>query len=640
MLPVDARMQRLRDWNAAYRLGKPLISDQEYDVELLDLEKLLPADVFQVFRQTLVEPSGSVRHAHIIGSLENVYPENELLSKRLFSDWLTRHSIQRVFVSAKVDGMSGVLDYSNGHPILGSTRGDGYTGERITPWKIQRLCPTLTEPRSLQVRCEFTLTGNTYKDFGFKNRRNGTVGIIKADSVQEARVDAVGVKAYQILGSDLPRVEQFQILEKLGFETPPHAVMDVTPNLAVDLEQLLDRWRAQADYDIDGLVVCDEGFAFENAYYPEKMVAFKTFKKYVETTVRGVELSVSKGGNLIPVLLLDPVEIDGTTVSRASGYNIQTVKTSGLGIGAKVGIHKAGEIIPEVTCVLEPAPVSLPSDCPSCGAAVSQDGVHLRCTSNFCASKDLERLEYFLLKRGVEGASKVSLRKWGLLCVEDLLTFRPDIRLKSQTTFHEQVIDKVLNCPNPEDLLGAMSFDNGGGLATVKRLLQFYGFDALQSFAADHVLPETYPPKIKSQTLQNILSGGWKRNVADVFKILEDPRRYSELPKTFQDRQLSSAGVDASGIDQESTGPLAGKTFLITGELSVRRKDFESEIVQAGGSILPGVTADLMYLIVGEKPGSKLGKAQKRGTVSIVDEATVRSMMATTTTLASAAAIG
>lgn len=607
---TEQRKARLLKWNIAYRNGNPIVSDQRYDVELMALERELSSQDFEDFRLHLGESGGSIKHPATIGSLENVYSSNPL-GKRTLASWIKEQDVQRVFVSEKIDGMSSVVHYLSSEPVLSATRGDGYSGEKIQDRKTATMFPALTEANlDLQFRCELTLTGDTHKKLGLKNRRNGTVGIVKSEDASDTRFQHIQPIAYHIIGSRLPRVEQYKRLEDLGFQVPKHAVLPADENLSAELEKLYEAWSSESDYDIDGIVACDIRYSDEASYYPKKMVAFKVLKDGIQTTITGIDLRVSKGGKITPVLQIEPIEIDGTTVSQASAYNFGTVRDKKLGVGATVTVHKAGEIIPEVVEVIHPVDPVIPCKCPSCNEDVEFDenGTNLLCKNQDCGVVEVRRVAYLLKNFDVSGASESSFRKWGISTLEDLLSFRPDPNSKSQTSFYDQFVEKVLNCKVPEVILSRMSFDFGGGEKTLLKVIEFYGIDGLDRLREMESEPTAFPPSVKMATLTNIIAGGWKRNREIYEQLISDPRR------TVQSESLSELNSSTS------TGPFSGMTFLATGKLSKPRKEIETWIVSQGGTISGAVNSSLDVLVVGEKAGSKLDRAKKLGTVQILNE--------------------
>jgi DNA ligase (NAD+) len=616
---VDLQMMRLqlRKWNTSYRAGFPEVVDQLYDTTLLALEKNLSHAEFAAFQLELLEVPGDVKHPCIVGSLENVYASNTL-KKREIMDWIQKYSIRRIFVSEKVDGISSVTTYRGTTAIGSASRGNGESGEAFPARNVSRIFPTLHEPvEHCVVRAELTLCGEVTQRFGLKNRRNGTVGTLKSTTVDHERLDAVRVLAYQIVGETLTREQQFTRLRELGFQTPKSAIFDVTDQLPTQLCQFLEDCRKTADYDIDGLAVCDIDFIHEERYYPEKMVAFKMLKSGTETTITSIEINVTKGGLLAPVAILEPTLIDGTTVSRASVYHFGNILSRQLGPGARVLVHKSGEIIPEVTEVLVPAEYTLPTHCPDCHGELqfSEGYTRIRCLNTDCGDAKYKRMSYFLNNCGIRGAALTTLRKLSIDSIDALLEFQPDPRLKTQCRLAEQIDQLVINTFTESELLAKMSFSTGGGGKTVQAILAHYGIPQLNLYARDGIPTDltNFPSSIQLTTLQNFISGGWTRNFLDCQKICQDPRRNNEA---IQQRAIQSQMTQMSQLDQ----PLSGQTFLLTGTLTRKRAEFEADIKAAGGTILGAVSKSLNYLVVGEKAGNKLSRAQAIPTISILSE--------------------
>jgi len=599
---VNSLKLKICQMNASYRAGKPEVSDEQYDNLLTRLQSLIPANDYALFLRTLTENGGEVKFPYIVGSLKKLkFGEEHLLP------WIKKQHIQLLLLMAKIDGLSFVAKYISGILTTGCTRGDGYTGADISQKLVHILPPKLTKLVTLDVRGELTLTGNDHISLGFKNRRNGSIGIINRDDALVEDIQMMKGYAYQIKAghmADAPIAEQLIELEALGFSIPEVRILtlsdeDPAGKTEETLAGILNTWKESAPYSIDGLVVCDANYRLENLFLPEGMVAFKVNQDAVQTVVTGLEWNVSKNGLVKPVVLVEPREIDGTTVSRVTGYNAQWLLDNGIGEGASVGIIKSGEVIPKIVEVYQTAPVVLLGECPSCGTSLDLNGVDLCCDNEACGAAGVKTVESFLSKLDIEGAKATTLENLGIRSMEDLLAWQPDTKYKSQTSLYDEILKKVFNAP-ADRLFAAMLFD-GFGRKMIGKLIDFYGSRweatcAVRAVANDGTregfcLPEGF-------TSHNISKAApsWEANLEMVGRICADSR-YTE-----PEEERKPIG-----------GKLVGKSFLFTGTLSMPRKQAEKLVTDNGGSIASSVSKNLTCLVAGEAAGSKLDKAMKLG---------------------------
>lgn len=607
-MKIAETMSQIKRWNELYRAGNPEVSDQVYDDTLDKLESVLPFDDYMAFTRSLHENPGKVKHNHVIGSLKKIKAEDP----KAFDEWVNKVNVRdQILEMEKIDGASIVLHYVKGILVSATTRGDGEYGEDQTE-KFQYIQPTCDENWSGEVRAEVTFTHATFIEFKkfdpeAKNLRNSTVGLLNTDEIDPKKLSLLKVIAYQILsgeGSELPRINQLEKLQnELGFRIPRLAAPSASKPT---IEAHLKHWKATADYMIDGAVICPIEYVAENVYHPEEMVAFKTRSDEALTKVKGIEWNISKDGLLKPVVLLEPCELDGTTVQRASGYNLKYLLELGLNIGDEVNVYKGGDIIPVVEKVVNKhndEDLRYPLYCPECDGETRFKGVDLVCTNKKCRVRVLKETESFLWKLEVEGVSNVSLQAWNIWSPEELIDWRPDPKYKSQTKFYQEVLEKVFRA-SELDLTACLNYE-GAGRKTIKKVVDFYTMEGIDKMAAHGARPTEFPEGVGDLIMKKILKH-WSTNRQFVRDIMED-QRY-EKPE-----------------EKVMGGNLMGKSFCFTGKISQPRKVYEQMVKDNGGEV-KSVSKNLDYLVVGEKAGSKLDKAQKLG-VTILDEAQFNSMV-------------
>lgn len=604
----------IRIHNSAYRNGTPFIGDEEYDQLLSQHRSVVGILPHETFLRMLTEVGGDVAHKFVIGSLRKAKHATEDLYKYLISI-----EFQPIFCTEKIDGMSFVATYINGIFTSGASRGDGFTGINLTDKLIHILPTKINTTGVFTLRGELTLTGDNHIRLGFKNRRNGTIGLIGRDNISTDELKMVKAITYRILegdGSARSIQEQLKTLEELGFSVPSNIILYPmsTPNPGEAIGDMLCTFlttnRSKAIYNIDGVVVCPLNYAGEDVFLPEKMIAYKINQDAVQATVVGIEWNISKQRLLKPVVLVTPTEIDGTTVSRVTSYNAQWVLDNGIGEVSVVGIVKSGEIIPKIVDIYKTTPVVLPDECPSCGTILGKTGVDLICTNKHCSAAGVKEVESFLMKMNVDGAKATTIENLGIKSIDDLLDWTPDKQYKSQNSLYEELSTKIFNAPAVK-LFTAMRFD-GFGRKMVNKLLDHYGSYQAATVAVKEVatsktrkefsLPEGF-------TSWNITKAApsWESNLIMLDKICTDPRYQAPEEKVLNDN-------------------LAGKSFLFTGTLTTPRKQAEALVLNNGGVIASSVSKNLSYLIAGDSAGSKLDKANKLG-VTVLSEVEFKNMV-------------
>jgi DNA ligase (NAD+) len=281
-----------------------------------------------------------------------------------------------------------------------------------------------------------------------------------------------------------------------------------------------------------------------------------------------------------------------------------------LAKGDIVSVHKGGEIIPVVEAVVERhetnRPIPFPKYCPECDHGLKEHGVNLRCTNRKnCGATTLRVVEAFVAKLGIEGASKTSLYNWGITAPDQIIDWKPNAKYKQQIKFYEELEAKMFTAPEVE-LFGCLHWD-GVGRKTFRKLVDHYGMQTLKQMWFDDITPKDYPAGVSQKTLDKVFAH-FEHNMQIVDDIIADPR-YNERV-----------------VEETATGSaLAGKSFCFTGKISQPRKVYEQMVKDNGGEC-KSVSKNLDYLVVGEKAGGKLAKAEKLG-VTILNEEQFNAMV-------------
>ena len=619
---LNEKMELARKYNKAYRTGNELVSDPEYDLLLKDIERhfacTVSADTFEDFKKTLMDIPGEVKSNYVLGSLTKIkFEDYEDLYK-----WIKKENINSLFISEKLDGCSYEANYRYGEYVSCASKGDGDEG---TDWteKGRIILPRTIANKApiFDIRGEFSLVGDTYKELGYKTRRAGTVGIMNRDEITD-EVKHIQAFAYQILSSDASITDQFYDLSDYGFIVPQYTIRrkeHMDSNLHEDLKSIYLNWKKVAMYEIDGIVISEINWKNENdQFLPKKKVAFKVDSEGVATKIIDIEGNITKGRLFKCVAIINPIELCGTTVSRATTFNYRTMIEEGYGIGAEILCTKGGDIIPDICGVIKKAEVPFPVFCPECGLQLVwtkvQDpktkqlveGSDLQCLNELCG--EIKRVEHFIKQSGIENVSEKRLASWGINTFDDLLDYWNADPNNSQREFYNELLENVFR-NSPEQIMRNFSYD-GLGQTLFDKIFNYSCNNSLSNMnvlfnatlSTDYYLPEG----IGIRTIEKA-SSDWNKNWNILQEITSDLRyeyiKKEETPKT------------------ETSNKLAGKTFLLTGTLSRGRTEIEKEIVSLGGKIASSVSKNLDYLLVGDKAGSKLVKARKIPSITILTEA-------------------
>jgi DNA ligase (NAD+) len=664
--------------HAYYVLAQPAISDREYDRlyhELLDLEQQFPQLVTpdsptqRVGGQPLKEFK-QVQHRLPMLSLDNTYSQEELrefvnrVQKLLPNeklDWI---------VEPKVDGLAINLRYEQGVFTCGSTRGDGTTGDDITanlktirsiPSRLQSrtgvspvpsgasdgdgrdACPTLLEVRGevyltkagfLKLNAERKAAGEE----AFANPRNAAAGSLKQLDpriVAKRPLDIVVYGLGQVEGAGQPprqHDEMLAWLKSFGFKTPDRTWDCRTADDLVAAIEELDQVRHKFAYETDGAVIKLNSFAQREvagftSKAPRWSIAYKYAAEQAETRLKAITIQVGRTGALTPVAELEPVFLAGSTISRATLHNDDYLRQKDIRIGDTVKIEKAGEVIPAVVDVVvakrtgKEVSFRFPTKCPECGTKVSrapgidegEEGVVWRCPNPDCPAQVRGRIEHWCARGAmdIEGGGEVLVRQLvqaGLVRdVADLYSLKlSDVagleRMGEKSA--RNFLDGV-EASKQRDLwrllFGLGILHVGAGVA--KALGR--GFATLDDVFAVSVDQLTECEDVGEVIAQSVVQ--WHG----------DPRNQKLIER------LREAGLNfASQLYQPKAkaGPLAGKTFVLTGTLpNLKREEAAAKIEAAGGKVSGSVSKKTDYVVAGAEAGSKLDKAQTLG-VKIIDE--------------------
>jgi DNA ligase (NAD+) len=635
--------------------ASPTISDYEYDqlnsklraVEAEHPDWVVPWSPSQRAGHAPVSDFPKVVRPVAMLSLDNTYGEDDL---RAFYDRVVKGldgDVPAFSVEPKIDGFGIELTYERGLLTLAATRGDGRIGEDVTPNAklVKGVALRLREEVDITVRGEIYMTKAEFAAINeerakrgeepFKNPRNTAAGSIKQMDPAEVKKRPMRTILYEVVGGERyasGHLASLDLIRRLGLPVSPHN------SRAQGWDELIacvHSWRDRRDelpYELDGLVIKVDDFAARGALgttakFPRWAIAFKFPARQVSTILLDLESNVGRTGTITPVAILEPVDVSGTTVARASVHNWDQVARLGLTKGCRVLIEKAGEIIPQILSVTEagtgPA-FGPPTECPSCHHALErgEGRVALVCPNRLgCPAQQLAAIEFFASRdqMNIDGLGEkvvAQLVDAGLVHdVADLFVLEA-ARVEKLERFAKQsaanlvaAIAKAKEGATFARLLSALGIPNVGGVIA-RPIAEKYGtLSALRAAAL---------AKESAAFVEELceIDGVGETIAVNVDKFLRDPNAAVVLEK------LAARGIDPKQpVVAIAEGPLSGMTLVVTGTLSAPRSEVQKRIEAAGGKVAGSVSKKTAYLVAGADTGkSKLEAAQKHGVKVIGEE--------------------
>ncbi|MVB12996.1 DNA ligase [Caprobacter fermentans] len=548
-------------------------------------------------------------------------------------------------VEPKFDGLSVSAEYRDGVFVRGSTRGDGAVGEDITEnlRTIRSLPKKLTQPIPfLEVRGEVYMSHRSFFKLAalqelegekpFKNPRNAAAGSLRQKNarITAAReLDIFVFNVQQVTGTELhSHKESLDFLKKLGFAVPPFYRTCNTIEEVLEEVGRIGELRGTLDYSIDGAVVKVDSFSQRQmlgstAKFPRWAEAFKYPPEEKQTKLLRIEVNVGRTGALTPIGIFEPVELAGTTVSRATLHNQDFIEEKGIRVGDMVVMRKAGEIIPEVVGVVchteDSQPFTMPEVCPSCGApVVREEGeAAVRCTNPECPAQLLRHLIHFCSRDAmdIDGMGPAVIEQ---LVEKHLLSSPADLYFLKK----EQILEL--------DRKGEKSADNL--IAAIDRSKANDLYRLIFALGIPHV----------GQKAAKLLSARF-RTIDGIFQAEEDALasvegiggiiaqsvlQFFALSNTAHlIGRLKDAGVNMSCLTAVSDSRFQGKTFVLTGTLPNLSRAQATELIEKhGGKVSGSVSKKTDYVVAGEDSGSKLTKANQLG-VAVISEHELEEML-------------
>ncbi|MGD8939290.1 MAG: NAD-dependent DNA ligase LigA [Gammaproteobacteria bacterium] len=646
-----------------YVLDSPEIPDAEFDKlfrELQSLEQqypelITPDSPTQRVGAGPLKAFGEVQHQIPMLSLGNAMDEEEVRNfGRRVAELIKESDAEHIEYTAepKLDGLAISIVYENGHLVQAATRGDGFTGEDVTqnvrtiksvPLKlVGKGYPPLLEVRGevYMPKAGFAALNEKQQAAGvktFANPRNAAAGSLRQLDSSITATRPLAMYCYgvgRVEGAELPSRHSkiLQSLKQWGLRVSPEIKTVEGIKGCLDYFDGISKRREQLDYEIDGVVYkvdridLQEKLGFVSRA-PRWAIAHKFPAQEAMTQVLGIEVSVGRTGALTPVAKLQPVDVGGVTVSNATLHNEDEIERLDVRVGDTVVIYRAGDVIPKVDRVipsLRPEHTKkfhMPKQCPVCGSEVERrEGEAItRCTGGlYCAAQRKNSIKHFNSRRAMD-VDGMGDKLVDQLVDKGLIHDAADMYSlsKEQLAGLERMADK-----SAQNILDALEKSKS---TTLARFIYALGIrdvgEATAQALASHFGDLEALIKADEEALQEISDVG--PVVANsIVKFFHQQHNRDVIHK------LIKAGVHWPKVTKVQTKelPLQGKTFVITGTLSMKRDELKDRLQSLGAKVTGSVSKSTDYVVVGEDPGSKADKAHQLG-IAILDEAAIMDLL-------------
>ena len=645
---ILALRRRLERANFLYYVkDAPEISDFEYDALLRRLEELEAAHPEYASPDSPTQHVGGyalntfaqVHHQVPLESLQDVFSFDELraFGARMDGALTQTHDYS---VEPKIDGLSMSLEYENGVFVRGATRGDGITGEDVTEnLRTLRNLPLTLEnaPAKLIVRGEVYMSHEVFAALNAErelleqpllaNPRNAAAGSVRQQDPKVAAARKLDIIIFNLqFDSDrtfAAHTETLDYLASLGFPVVPYQRCETLDACCARIDWIGDN-REKFPFDIDGAVIkindlAQRQYLGSTAKFPRWAVAYKYPPEKKESRVRDIVVQVGRTGVLTPKAVIEPVRLAGTTVTNATLHNQDFIDNLDLRIGDTVLVQKAGEIIPEILSVVREkrpegtVPFHMPDTCPECGAPVVRDpdGAALRCTGAECPAQRLRNIAHFASREAMDidglGSAIIDqlIEHKMIANPADLyqLDYEAFAELPGQGQKSADNLRKAIEASKQNDLsrlLTAFGIRQVGVKAAKTLAAHFGTLDALMGASVEELSAVPDVGEITAESIHGWFASAQSRDLIE---------------------RLRAAGVNFESRNTVTDTRFAGKTFVLTGSLSLFTRDEATEKIEAfGGKAAGSVSKKTTYVVAGENAGSKLKKANELGIPVLTEE--------------------
>lgn len=633
-----------------YTKDNPSVSDAEYDKlyrELVELEKEFPEDILSNspthrVGDLVLDGFEKYRHEYPLFSLQDAFSREELnaFDRRIKAEFPQADYLAEL----KIDGLSISLTYVNGRLRVGATRGDGTVGENITEnlKRVRDIPLHLPENIDLTVRGECYLPKASFKTINaerrengeteFANPRNAAAGTLRQLDTKVVAKRKLATFIYQEAGPTAASSQEavLESFAKLGFTVNPRHIISSSMDAIWQFIEDVAKERAELAYDIDGVVIKVNSLALQEALgftvkAPRWAIAYKFPAEEKTAEILSVDWTVGRTGVVTPTANLTPVQLAGTTVSRATLHNVDYIAEKDIRIGDIVVVYKAGDIIPAVLHVVEnkrdqQVPLPIPTVCPSCQSELIhfEDEVALRCVNPRCPAQLKEELIHFASRDamniiGLGPAIVEKLFTAELICdVADIYQLTPEnlmqlegIKEKSATKLYKAIQASKAN--SAEKLLFGLGIRHVGSKASRLLMERFESLEQLAAADFDDIAAIDGLGIVIAESLKTYFA------TAGAQKLLIE---------------LKTAGLNLTYLGKKtaSDAALTGMTIVLTGKLAnLTRSQAKEKLQSLGANVAGSVSKKTSLVIAGSDAGSKLEKAKTLG-IEIKDEAWLESL--------------
>lgn len=625
-----------------YEQDAPVVSDAEYDALYDELRRLEESEGYSLKNSPTHRVGGAPQKKfEQTKHLLRLYSLDKCQSVEEFYEWCARTEktvspLPMLTAEYKFDGLTLNLLYDGGKLVQATTRGDGVTGEIVTAQvrTIKKLPKEIEYKGRIEIQGEGIMRLSAFNKYNLtateplKNARNGVAGAIRNLNPAVTAERDLSFFAYNVGYSDKTFASQKEIRDFLiaqGFETEGDFSLVQTKEETEAYIERAEKARGDLDYLIDGLVFKVDNLSLRDELgytekFPKWAIAYK-FKADERTTVlQDVVWQVSRSAKLNPLAILDPVDIGGVTVKRATLNNYGDILRKNVKIGDRVFIRRSNDVIPEIMGVAETFDhskhIEKPTVCPACGAPVEEVGAFLYCTGEHCAPQVISTLDHFASKDAmdIEGFSEKTAEQFyneiELRSVVDLMN------LKAEDMFGlEGFGDKKIS-----NLLSSIEKSKR---TTADRFLYALGVDGIGKKTAKDLIKRFRTLKsLQQATFEELSSvdgigGILANNIVEYFANEANQKLIADLLES---------GIVLEEI-QEVDGVFKGLKFVLTGSLpTLKRGEATAIIEQNGGEVASSVSKTVDVVLAGDDAGSKLEKAKKLG-IKIINEEEFKTML-------------
>ena len=628
-----------------YTKDAPSVSDSEYDQlyrELVSLEEqypneILPESPTHRVGGKVLDGFEKYQHQYPLYSLQDAFSRAELVA---FDERVRKEFPDASYLcELKIDGLSISLAYENGILVAGATRGDGFIGENITEnlKRVKDIPLTLPEPLTITVRGEcympkasFDAVNQLRQENGeaeFANPRNAAAGTLRQLDTSVVAKRNLATFLYQEASptSEATQENVLQKLSQLGFSVNEKRVLASTIDQVWDFIEKVGQERDKLPYEIDGIVIKVNHLAAQEELgftvkAPKWAIAYKFPAEEKEAQLLSVDWTVGRTGVVTPTANLTPVQLAGTTVSRATLHNVDYIREKDIRKDDTVIVYKAGDIIPAVLRVVEgkrvsDEPLDVPSKCPSCQSDLLhfEDEVALRCINPLCPAQIMEGLAHFASRdaMNISGLGPAVVEK---LFAKDLVRdvagiYRLNIEdLLQLENFKEKSANKLYNAiqasksNSAEKLLFGLGIRHVGSKASRILLEKFHDIPSLAQAEQEEIASIDSLGMVIAKSLHSY---------------------FAQEGTQILLKELEEAGVNLAYLGEKvaEDAVLSGKTVVLTGKLeTLTRTQAKEKLLRLGANVAGSVSKKTDLVIAGADAGSKLAKAQELG-IEIQDEA-------------------